>query len=211
MNLNKEITDLIIIASIAFGSISCFFGYRIFRLILGILGFFLGALAAGGIAFYLTNGSQIIVLIAALAGGIIGAGIFALLYFVGIFVLGAILGGLIGTLISTALGGSLQFFIQIILAIVGGVIALIFQKFMIIIATAFSGSWSIVTGIYYFITGDLELYRMFQHPGNLFIMNVNFYIMLLCWLILAIIGIVIQYKITQKRPYKEKYKPKRGG
>jgi hypothetical protein len=210
MNFNKEITDLIIIASIAFGALSCFFGYRIFRLILGILGFFLGALVAGGIAFHLTNGSQIIVLIAALAGGILGAGIFAMLYFVGIFVLGAILGGLLGTLISTALGGSFQFFMQLTLAIVGGIIALIFQKFMIIIATAFSGSWSIVTGVYYFITGNLELYQMFQHPGNLFIMDINFYILLLNWFILAIIGTIIQYKITKKKTYHKKYRVKRG-
>lgn len=204
MELNREYIDLIVIGSIAIGALGCFFGYRIFKLILGILGFVLGAILAAWIANNILDGSQTIVVIAALAGGIICAVLMTFLYFIGIFVLGAILGGLLGTLIGTALEGYLQIIIQLILAVIGGVIALIFQKFMIIIATSLSGSWSAVTGIYYFISGDLDIYRIYQQPKNLLFVDIHFYIILLCWLILGVIGIFVQYKITGKKPKKNK-------
>jgi len=203
MELNKELIDIIIIVSIAIGALSCFFGYRIFKVMLGILGFALGAFIAALIANNILVESQIVLLISAIVGGLIGAALMASLYFIGIFVLGAIIGGLIGTLISTALGGYLQIAAQLILAIIGGVMALIFQKFMIIIATSLSGSWSIVTGIYYFITGNLDIYRMFQQPKNLLNLDIHFYIILLCWLILGIISIFVQYTITGKKAKKK--------
>ena len=199
MDFSKETIDIAIICSIFLGAISCFFGYRIFKVILGILGFILGAIAASGIADIIFDGQQIVILIAALVGGIIGAAIFSFLYFVGIFALGAILGVIIGTLISSIIGGALQLVLQAILAIIGGIAALIFQKFMIILATAFSGSWSIVTGLYYFITGDLNFYRIFQNPKNLFLLDKYFFVALMSWFMLGIISIVIQYKITRKR------------
>ena len=55
---------------IAGGLISCFAGYRVFRIVLGIYGFILGALFASGIAGPENTGWMIA---AALAGGVIGA------------------------------------------------------------------------------------------------------------------------------------------
>ena len=55
---------------LAGGLISCFAGYRVFRIVLGIYGFILGALFASGIAGP-ENTTWMIV--AAIGGGVVGA------------------------------------------------------------------------------------------------------------------------------------------
>ena len=81
--------------------ISCFAGYRVFRVVLGIYGFVIGALFASGLAgpentFWMIG--------AALAGGIVGALILIAAYFVGVALLGAGIGALAASLIWAALG-----------------------------------------------------------------------------------------------------------
>src|SRR5258708_38919800 len=71
---------------LAGGVISCFAGYRVFRLVLGIYGFILGALlASGATGTEHTTG----MIAAALVGGVVGALILIAAYFVGVALLGA--------------------------------------------------------------------------------------------------------------------------
>ena len=53
------------------GIVACFFGYRLFRIVLAIFGFILGALAASSIFGMSDTGPMIV---AAVVGGLIGAG-----------------------------------------------------------------------------------------------------------------------------------------
>ncbi len=53
------------------GIVSCFFGYRLFRIVLAIFGFILGALAASSVFGVSDTGPMIV---AAIVGGLIGAG-----------------------------------------------------------------------------------------------------------------------------------------
>ena len=71
------------------GTVACFFGYRMFRLVLAIFGFILGALAASSVFGASDTGPM---LIAAVVGGLIGAGILFAAYFVGVALVGAGLG-----------------------------------------------------------------------------------------------------------------------
>jgi hypothetical protein len=74
------------------GAVSCFAGYRLFKLVLGIYGFILGA----GLASSAMSASNTIGMIAAaLAGGIVGALILVFAYFIGIALVGAGLGALV--------------------------------------------------------------------------------------------------------------------
>src|SRR5436305_14317531 len=74
------------------GAVSCFAGYRLFRVVLAIYGFILGGSIASSM-LAATNGSG--QLIAWLVGGFAGAIVLVLAYFVGIALLGAGLGALI--------------------------------------------------------------------------------------------------------------------
>src|SRR4051812_46081621 len=74
------------------GALSCLAGYRLFRLVLGIYGFIVGAMIASSM---MGSTNTVGMLIGALAGGLAGALILVFAYFVGIALVGAGLGALI--------------------------------------------------------------------------------------------------------------------
>src|SRR3981081_4138289 len=74
------------------GALSCFAGYRLFKVVLGIYGFILGALLASSAM----GGSNTVgMIVAALVGGIAGALLLMFAYFIGIALVGAGLGAMV--------------------------------------------------------------------------------------------------------------------
>src|SRR4029079_7955096 len=96
------------------GVISCFAGYRVFRVVLGIYGFILGALFASGIA---GPENTFWMIVAALTGGILREMILIEAYFVGVALLGAGIGALAASGIWAALGREPGALIVILFAI----------------------------------------------------------------------------------------------
>ena len=188
------------IVAIVIGLLNCFFGYRLFKIILGIWGFIAGAILGAGIATTL-SGELWVAILAGLVGGILGAVLFVLLYFVGIFLLGAGLGFLLGVAIASTfnLGGPTQWIIAGVLAIVGGIVAVIVQKFMIILSTAFGGAAMTVGGIYTLAGGQL-IRSIEDLPATMArrsVIAAN-WLLLLFWLLLGIVGVVVQYAVTAR-------------
>ena len=207
MELGRGALYLIALASVALGALYCFFGYRIFRVLLGILGFILGAAAVAVVAWDIFGrDQQVIVILAGLVGGIIGAVLMVMLYFVGVFLLGAWLGSLLGVLLTGGGGSTVEIVIIVTLAVIGGIMAVIFQKLMIIVSTALSGSWVIVSGVSQLVGGGSVPVRSLQyHPdiGFLRSMGIGGYVMLLFWVLLGTAGMVVQYRITRERRSEE--------
>ena len=190
MNLPQEVLNVIIGLSIFVGALQCFFGYRFFKFILGLTGFLLGGALAGEIG-YMISQEEAVALLAGLVGGFISAALMVAMYFICIFVIGALLGGVLGSVFFSVTESSPEPAALLILAVIAGVIALIFQKFMIIVATGFVGSWGVVTGIAYFTTGTVDptnFERMFRLDG------IHLYVYVLSWLVLGIAGVILQYK-----------------
>jgi Domain of unknown function (DUF4203) len=193
MDLPRDVLNVIIGLSILVGTLQCFFGYRIFKFILGLTGFLLGGALACEIGYVISQ-KEAVALLAGLVGGFIGAALMVALYFIGVFLIGALFGGVLGTVFFALADANPQPAILLILALIAGVIALIFQKFMIIVSTGFGGSWGVVTGIAYFTTEIIDpknLERMFRSGGS------HLYAVLLCWLFLGIVGVIAQYKSAQ--------------
>ena len=69
------------------GTVACFFGYRMFRLVLAIFGFIIGAFAASSI---MAPSDTTGMLVSAVVGGLVGAGILIAAYFVGVALMGAV-------------------------------------------------------------------------------------------------------------------------
>jgi len=207
MELGRGTLYLIALASIGLGALYCFFGYRIFRVLLGILGFILGAAAVAAVAWdVFGRDQQVIVILAGLVGGVIGAVLMVMLYFVGVFLLGAWLGSLLGVLLTGGGGSTVEIVIIVTLAVIGGIMAVIFQKLMIIVSTALSGSWVIVSGVSQLVGGGSVPVRSLQyHPdiGFLRSMGIGGYVMLLFWVLLGTAGMVVQYRITRERRSEE--------
>ncbi len=190
MDLPQDLLNVIIGIGILVGALQCFFGYRIFKFILGLTGFLLGGVLAGSIGYTISQ-EESVALLSGLVGGFVGAALMIALYFIGIFLIGALLGGVLGAVLFAVAESNPEPSVLLILAVISGVIALIFQKFMIIVSTGFGGAWGVVVGIAHFTTGAIDpsnIERMFRSGGS------QLYSILLCWLALGIIGIIVQYK-----------------
>jgi hypothetical protein len=127
------------------GALACFAGYRLFRYVLAIFGFILGAMLASSV-MGISNTAGMIG--AALAGGLIGAAILLFGYFVGIALVGAGIGALIVHFGWASVGsGDPPVLAVIAMAIVGAVGAMFVQRHVIIVSTAFIGAWTLIVGI----------------------------------------------------------------
>jgi Domain of unknown function (DUF4203) len=180
------------------GALSCFAGYRVFRIVLGIYGFILGALIASSA---MGTDQTFWMIVAAIGGGIVGALILILAYFVGVALLGAGIGALLANMIWAAVGREPHIFIVILLAVSGALGALALQRYVIIGATAFGGAWTMIVGIMALLGSpaaaaaatkdDVWLaYPLDPAPGQTWIIFV--------WIALGFAGVITQITFTAK-------------
>ena len=181
---------------LAGGIISCFFGYRLFRTVLAIFGFILGALAASSV-FGISNTT--LMLVAAVLGGLVGAFILITAYFVGVALVGAGLGAVIANLVFSTGGRDPNVFVVVLFSIAGAVGATYLQRYFIIVGTAFGGAWTMIVGAMALVgnrtalraatTGDVWVaYPLNPAPGQRWV--------LLVWILLSLIGAGVQLGIT---------------
>ncbi|HTM03889.1 MAG TPA: DUF4203 domain-containing protein [Vicinamibacterales bacterium] len=174
------------------GVIACFFGYRLFRVVLALSGFFIGALLASSVFGASSTGPM---LIAALVGGLIGAAIMFTAYFVGVAISGAVLGALIATLWFSTGNQGPHFLVIVIAAAIGAAAAMYLQRYFIIVATGFGGAWTIIVGAMALLgdkralsaaaTGDVwVVYPLNPAPGRGWVTY--------AWVALGLIGITVQ-------------------
>ena len=181
------------------GLIACFAGYRVFRVVLGIYGFMLGALFASGA---MGTEHAIWMIVAALAGGVAGALILIAAYFVGVALVGAGIGALAASLVWAAFGHEPGALAVILFAIAGALGALALQRYVIVGATAFGGAWTIIVGGLA-LAGKTPatdvaarsnvwlLYPMNPAPGQ--------YWVLAAWIGLGVAGVLVQLMATGKK------------
>jgi uncharacterized protein DUF4203 len=194
MPIDRNLYLIGALLSVAFGIISCFFGYRVFRLVLAFLGFFLGA--AIGVSLVASNHSLLLSLLAGLVGGLIGAAALYLLYTIGVFIAGIAFGATIATAFLAVLNANTSPLVHILVigggALVGGILAVMFNRLIIILGTAFGGAASIVYGVALLIPNFAPITN--PRPG---VMSESLVAMVI-WLVLAALGAVYQYRESEK-------------
>ena len=174
------------------GLVACFFGYRLFRVVLALSGFFIGALLASSVFGASSTGPM---LIAALVGGLLGAAIMFTAYFVGVAISGAVLGALIATLWFSTGNQGPHFLVIVVAAAIGAGVAMYLQRYFIIVATGFGGAWTIIVGAMALLgdkralsaaaTGDVwVVYPLNPAPGQAWVIY--------AWVALGLIGITVQ-------------------
>jgi hypothetical protein len=125
------------------GIVACFFGYRLFRIVLAIFGFIIGGFAASSVFGVSDTGPM---LVAFLVGGLGGAAVLTLAYFVGVSLVGAGLGAAAANLLFTAADRDPHFLVLVFLTILGAAGAMYLQRYFIIVGTAFGGAWTMIVG-----------------------------------------------------------------
>jgi len=182
------------------GALACFAGYRLFKIVLGIYGFVLGAMLASS-AMGVTNTTGMVV--AALVGGACGAVLLMFAYFIGIALVGAGLGALIAHVAWSGLRtGDPPAVAVIVLSILGSIAAMVLQRYVIIVATAFGGAWTVIVGGLA-VAGDRGaanaaaagnvwiLYPTSPAPGQTWVPA--------AWIVLGLIGTVVQLGVTGRK------------
>jgi hypothetical protein len=178
------------------GLVACFFGYRLFKFVLGIFGFILGALAASSIW---GASDTTYMVITALLGGIVGGLLLLAAYFIGVALVGAGLGALCANLIWTQIEGDPHPFVVVLFSVAGALLATWLQRYVIILATAFGGAWTVLVGGLA-LTGDRTAmtaaaagdiwvaYPMNPAPGQAWVPY--------AWVALGLVGTLIQMFVT---------------
>ena len=178
------------------GIVACFFGYRLFRIVLAIFGFILGALAASSIFGASDTGPMIG---AAVVGGLLGAGILFAAYFVGVALVGAGLGAVAAHLLLAAGDRDPNVLAVVFMAVAGAAASMYLQRYFIIVGTGFAGAWTLIVGAMAFIgdrstlaaaaSGDVWVpYLMDPAPDQQWLP--------IAWLVLGGVGTCVQLGIT---------------
>jgi len=124
------------------GVLACFAGHRLFRLVLGIYGFIIGAMLASSIVGVTSNTGM---LVAAAVGGLLGSVVMVFAWFVGVSLVGAGLGVLVAHLVWTQIASGDPPAMAVIAVAVGGAVGAMFvQKYVIVAGTSFAGAWTML-------------------------------------------------------------------
>jgi len=182
------------------GALACFAGYRLFKIVLGIYGFVLGAMLAS-LMVGVSNTTGMIA--AALAGGVAGALLLMFAYFIGIALVGAGLGALVAHVGWGYMGrGDPPAVVVILLSVIGSIGAIVLQRYVIIVATAFGGAWTMIVGGMAVAVDRRAaraaapvdvwiLYPIMPAPGQRWVP--------VAWVVLGLIGAAVQLGVTGRR------------
>jgi Domain of unknown function (DUF4203) len=182
------------------GAVACFAGYRLFRVVLAAYGFILGAMIASSL-MGITNTVGMVV--AAIVGGLVGALLFTFAYYVGIGILGAGIGAfLVHVFWDYAKHVDPPAVAVIAASLVGAVGAMLLQRYVIIVSTAFAGAWTMIVGGLA-MAGDKAaaraaasgnvwiLYPFTPAPGQRWLP--------IAWAVLGLAGVGLQLGVTGRR------------
>ena len=167
-------------------------GYRLFRFVLTLFGFYIGALAATSV---LGSGDRTLLIFAGLGGGAVGALIMFFGYFVGVALVGAGIAALGVHMLWTQFGGDPHAFAVILAAVAGAASAMALQRYVIIVATAFAGGWTILWAALQWMDASANVRRPpvwmvypFDFSQGLWVLAV--------WMVMALLGVFIQLRFT---------------
>ncbi len=225
---SETVSTVVLCVAVFCGAVLCFFGYRLFRFAVALAGLALGAAAAAYIVWHQTAASETlaavvtlhdvidavlhpwnpeVILVWAVAGGIAGAVLSAFLQHVGVFALGSLLGGVI---VSYAMAGSPTKIYWITLAVVGlvgGVLALLLRKLIIVISTAVNGSLALIFRLFA-LAGGHSCEEAFE---RLRVLGGSAYVVFGCTIVLAAVGGYVQFITMPEAKPKDGSKKDAGG
>lgn len=191
--MNEQLYVWMSVGAIAWGLLDCFFGYRVFKITLAVVGGLLGLLLAqaASTALRFGAGTEVIVMI---VGGLLGASVAFLLYRGAVFVAGFGFGATLGVLLLTHYNDMVALMSGVVLGIVGGFLAVKLQRVLIILSTALLGSFRTILAIAYF-TGKVDWIYYYQQPQQMPALIDNNAWMLPSVLGLAVVGAIAQFEM----------------
>jgi hypothetical protein len=191
-----QYTTLTAVIFVVGGLLTCFAGYRLFRFVLGLYGFLAGALIASGAV---DPGSTWAHLMAIIVGGVVGAIVMVVAYFVAVGLVGAGLAAAVLNLVWRFVGGEPPTLVVVIVCVIGAVVALRAVRYVVVCGTAIAGSWTFFIGATA-LMGNPKALLAASAPNLWIVLPVDLVpanrMVMLGWVVLAIAGAVVQFKTT---------------
>ena len=184
---------------VAGGLITCFAGYRLFRFVLGLYGFFAGAMIG---STSVDPGSTLAVIMGFIVGGVVGCVLMVFAYFVAIGLVGAALAATLLHFGWRLVGGDPPTLLVIVVCVIGAVVAVQVQRWVVILGTSIGGAWTTMTGAGALIGEPKTMTAATSAPNMWVVYPLDFMPpttwLMLGWVLLALVGIVVQAKTTTK-------------
>lgn len=196
-------------AGITWGVVDCFFGYRLFKVTLALLGAIVGAWLGQTVAQQL--GARQAVEIAAVIVGALAGGVLAfLLYLAAVFVAGFGFGATLGLLLLANYHQMVALLTGLVLGVIGGFLAVKVQRVLIVLSTSLVGAFRAILALSYF-TSQLDWLFYFRHPDQMPALIQGNPWMFPAILALAVVGVIAQLELggapaTAKPKAKDKEK-----
>ena len=186
------------------GLVTCFAGYRLFRIVLGFFGFIVGIMIGTSMV---GSSSTWTMIMAAVVGGVVGAVLMVAAYFIGIGLIGAGLSVLgLHVIWGQATGGEPNTIVTVVVAVLGALVALSIVRYVAIFGTAIAGAWTFIIGGLALLgdpkalvaasAGDVwVLYPWQPAQGDWWVWGF--------WVLLSLAGIIVQLSTTTKMAAKK--------
>ncbi len=205
MSIDPELYPWLSVASLTWGVLDCFFGYRVFKITLALFGALLGLWLAQFAAVQL-HASPAVEIGLMIAGGLLGAGLAFLLYIAAVFVAGFGFGATLGVLLLANYHHMVALLTGLVLGVIGGFLAVKVQRVLIILSTSLLGAFRAVLALSYF-TSQLDWIFYFRQPDQVPALIENNAWMFPAILALAAVGVIAQLELGgAKEPAKKKPK-----
>lgn len=193
MQPDADLYPWISVATIAWGVLDCFFGYRVFKITLALLGGLLGA-TGGHAAALAMNLGPLGLTIALIAGGVLGALLAFLLYIGAVFIAGFGFGATLGILLLANVHQMVALLSGCVLGIVGGFLAVKLQRVLIVLSTGLLGAFRAVLAMAFF-TNQLDWIFYWRHPDQMPALIDSHAWMMPAILALAVVGVIMQLEL----------------
>ena len=185
------------------GFLACFLGYRLFRFILLGYGLVTGVVLVSQLNLNFPETWMVIT--ATIIGGLIGAALFLAVYFVGVAVAGAGLGVLAVYLVWTQRSDDPHLLVIILMAIVGVFLAMVFQRYVIILVTSFTGALLSLVAVIALL-GHVNITEAEVRTLEVLKRISEERAVLFAWLVLSLLGVFVQLRKTSAGKHKKQKK-----
>ena len=189
----NQLSALVAVA-VAAGTLYCFLGYRTIKLVIALTGFLLAGAVAATLAGWIGQGHLASMAIAGLIGGLCGAMALTLLYKTGVFFLGLLGAAVVGYIALETRTETWVPFAVLGIGIFGGLLALLVERPVVMLATSAIGAWFVVAGVVFFLFSPESL---MEGRGAAAIEEYDLQIAL-AWLGVAICGLFAQWATLSK-------------
>jgi uncharacterized protein YacL len=189
--------------TIAWGVLAVFFGYRIFKMTLAVVGGLIGLAAGHALATALGWG-QGPVTAALIIGALLGAGLAFLLYIAAVFVAGFGFGATLGMLLLANYHQMVALLTGVVLGIIGGFLAVKVQRVLIILSTSLLGAFRAILALSFF-TSQIDWLFYYKQPDQMPALIEGNSWMFPSIIALAAVGVIAQLELGgAKEPKKSK-------